>query len=47
VAVGDRVLLVPAHLAPTVARHEVLWVADGPDLDAEVIDRWSIDLRHW
>lgn len=47
VTVGERVELVPAHLDPTVARHEVLWVADGPGLDAEVVDRWPVDLRHW
>jgi D-serine deaminase-like pyridoxal phosphate-dependent protein len=42
-AVGDRVRLLPGHLDPTVARHEVMWVVDGDD----VVDRWPIDLRHW
>ncbi|MDW3218932.1 MAG: alanine racemase [Acidimicrobiales bacterium] len=42
-AVGDRVRLQPAHLDPTVARHEAMWVVDG---DA-VVDRWAVDLRHW
>ncbi|MEM7287860.1 MAG: alanine racemase [Actinomycetota bacterium] len=42
-SVGDRVRILPAHLDPTVARHEVMWVVDGED----VIDRWPIDLRHW
>ena len=42
-AVGDRVVLHPAHVDPTVARHEVMWVTDG---DA-IVDRWPIDLRHW
>lgn len=42
-AVGDRVKLLPAHVDPTVARHEQYWVHDG---DA-VVDRWPIDLRHW
>ncbi|MEZ5166594.1 MAG: hypothetical protein R2695_08895 [Acidimicrobiales bacterium] len=41
--VGDRVRLLPAHLDPTVARHERFWVVDG---DA-VVDCWPIDLRHW
>lgn len=41
--VGDRVRLQPAHLDPTVARHEEMWVVDG---DA-VVDRWAVDLRHW
>ena len=41
--VGDRVRLRPAHVDPTVAKHEQMWVADGD----EVVDRWAIDLRHW
>lgn len=42
-AVGDRVQLVPAHVDPTVARHEQFWIAEGDS----VVDRWDIDLRHW
>lgn len=43
-SVGDRVSLWPAHLDPTIARHERLHlVAD----DDSVIDVWPIDLRHW
>ncbi len=41
--VGDRVRVVPAHIDPTMAMHEVAWLVDGDD----VIDRWPIDLRHW
>lgn len=41
--VGDRVRLQPAHLDPTVARHEQMWVVDGE----RVVDRWAVDLRHW
>ena len=41
--VGDRVRLQPAHVDPTIAKHEAMWVVDG---DA-VVDRWAIDLRHW
>ena len=41
--VGDRVRLLPAHVDPTVARHEQYWVVDGD----RVVDRWPIDLRHW
>lgn len=41
--VGDRVRLQPAHLDPTVARHEEMWVVDGE----AVVDRWAVDLRHW
>ncbi|CAN5680312.1 DSD1 family PLP-dependent enzyme [soil metagenome] len=43
VAVGDRVRVIPAHVDPTVAKHELLHVLDGD----EVVDRWDIDLRHW
>ena len=41
--IGDRVRLAPAHVDPTVAKHEVLWLVDGD----RVIDRWPVDLRHW
>lgn len=41
--VGDRVELTPAHIDPTVAKHEVLWLVD----DGKVLDRWPVDLRHW
>lgn len=42
-SVGDRIRLLPAHVDPTVARHEQFWVVDGD----RVVDRWPIDLRHW
>ncbi len=42
-AVGDKVRLLPAHVDPTVARHEQFWVHRGDD----IVDRWEIDLRHW
>ena len=41
--VGDRATVVPAHVDPTMAMHEVAWLVR----DGEVIDRWPIDLRHW
>jgi D-serine deaminase-like pyridoxal phosphate-dependent protein len=41
--VGDRVRVIPAHVDPTVAMHEALWLVRGD----EVIDRWPIDLRGW
>lgn len=41
--VGTRLRVIPAHVDPTVAYHEVLHVTDGD----EVVDRWSIDLRGW
>jgi hypothetical protein len=34
---------VPAHLDPTVARHETMWLVDG----TEVVDEFPVDLRHW
>lgn len=43
VAVGDRVRLLPAHLDPTVAKHDRMWVLDGD----EVVDEWAVDLRGW
>jgi D-serine deaminase-like pyridoxal phosphate-dependent protein len=42
-AVGDRVRVVPAHVDPTMAMHEVAWLVDGD----EVLERWPIDLRGW
>lgn len=42
-SVGDRLRLLPAHVDPTVARHQVMWVVDQ---DA-IIGRWNVDLRHW
>ena len=41
--VGDRVRVLPAHVDPTVAYHERMYVVDGD----EVIDVWSVDLRGW
>jgi D-serine deaminase-like pyridoxal phosphate-dependent protein len=46
-AVGDRVLVRPAHVDPTVAYHDTMHLADGPGVDAEVVDRWAVDLRGW
>lgn len=68
-AVGDRVLVWPAHIDPTLAKHERMLVIEGPltsgglphsndglphpgdhgllHLDAEIVDEWPIDLRHW
>jgi D-serine deaminase-like pyridoxal phosphate-dependent protein len=39
VAVGNRVRVIPAHVDPTVAYHDVLHVTDG--------DTWAVDLRGW
>jgi D-serine deaminase-like pyridoxal phosphate-dependent protein len=42
-SVGERVSVIPAHIDPTMAMHEVAWLIQGED----VIDRWPIDLRGW
>jgi len=47
VQVGDRVLVRPAHVDPTVAYHDRMHLADGADLDARVVDEWAVDLRGW
>jgi D-serine deaminase-like pyridoxal phosphate-dependent protein len=41
--IGDRVRVRPAHVDPTVAYHDALWIAQGD----EVVDRWPVDLRGW
>lgn len=41
--VGDRLWLVPAHIDPTMAYHERLYLFSGDD----VVDIWPIDLRGW
>ncbi|MGH9244724.1 MAG: alanine racemase [Acidimicrobiales bacterium] len=42
-AVGDRVRVIPAHVDPTVAMHERMYVVDGDT----VVDEWEVDLRNW
>jgi D-threonine aldolase len=41
--VGDRIRVTPAHVDPTVAKHERMFVIDGDD----VLETWSVDLRGW
>jgi D-serine deaminase-like pyridoxal phosphate-dependent protein len=43
VSIGDRVRVLPAHIDPTVALHERMYVVDGD----EVVDEWAVDLRGW
>lgn len=45
--VGERVLVRPAHVDPTVAYHERLHVVSGDGLEAEVVEVWPVDLRGW
>jgi D-serine deaminase-like pyridoxal phosphate-dependent protein len=47
VRVGDRILVWPAHVDPTVAYHERMLLADGPGIGAHVVDSWAVDLRGW
>jgi len=41
--VGTRLLVMPAHVDPTVAYHRYLHVLDGDD----VVESWAIDLLGW
>ncbi len=41
--VGDRIRVWPAHVDPTVAYHERLYVVSGE----HVTDTWAVDLRGW
>jgi D-serine deaminase-like pyridoxal phosphate-dependent protein len=41
--VGDRIRVLPAHVDPTVAYHESLYLVEADD----VVERWDVDLRAW
>jgi D-serine deaminase-like pyridoxal phosphate-dependent protein len=41
--VGERLLVTPAHVDPTVAYHDRMYVVEGDD----VIEEWPVDLRGW
>lgn len=41
--VGDRLLVTPAHVDPTVAYHDRMYVVEGDD----VLEEWPVDLRGW
>ena len=43
VSVGDKLRVIPAHIDPTMAMHELAFLVRGD----EVIDSWAIDLRGW
>jgi D-threonine aldolase len=43
VRVGERVMVIPAHVDPTVAYHDRMHLVDGE----EVIESWPVDLRGW
>jgi D-serine deaminase-like pyridoxal phosphate-dependent protein len=37
------VRVAPAHIDPTIAYHERMYLVDGE----EVVDTWPVDLRGW
>jgi D-threonine aldolase len=43
VAVGDRIRVIPAHVDPTVAYHQQMYLIE----EDEVLDSWPVDLRGW
>jgi D-serine deaminase-like pyridoxal phosphate-dependent protein len=43
VTIGDRVRVLPAHVDPTVALHERMYVVDGE----QIVDTLPVDLRGW
>ena len=43
IRLGDRVRVIPAHVDPTIALHERMWLVDGD----EVVDQLPVDLRGW
>ena len=43
VRVGDRIVVRPAHVDPTIAYHERMHVVAGN----EVVETWPVDLRGW
>ena len=52
--VGERIALLPAHVDPTVAKHQEFWViedalSEGGDglADRSIAGTWPVDLRHW
>lgn len=46
--VGDRVRVIPAHIDPTIAKHERMHVVTDFDSGGdEIAETWAVDLRHW
>lgn len=43
VEVGDRIVVRPAHVDPTIALHERMHLVGG----GEVVETWPVDLRGW
>jgi D-serine deaminase-like pyridoxal phosphate-dependent protein len=50
--VGDRVLVQPAHIDPTIALHKMMHIVDQIEtgekgISGTVIEAWPVNLRHW
>ena len=47
--IASRVLVRPAHVDPTVAMHDTMYLVDDvtQGTDARVLDTWPVDLRGW
>jgi D-serine deaminase-like pyridoxal phosphate-dependent protein len=43
VRVGDRIMVLPAHIDPTIAYHERMHLVRGE----EIVETWPVDLRGW
>jgi D-serine deaminase-like pyridoxal phosphate-dependent protein len=43
IRVGDRIRVTPAHIDPTIAYHERMYIVQGE----QVLDTWAVDLRGW
>ncbi len=41
--VADRIRVIPAHVDPTIAYHETMWVVNGD----EIVDQFPVDMRGW
>ena len=41
--IGEKLLVRPSHIDPTMAMHSVAWVTRSD----EVLECWQIDLRGW
>lgn len=46
-SVGSKILLIPAHVDPTVAMHDTMHLVSAASLEGEILDEWPVDLRGW
>ena len=45
--VGDRIFVQPAHIDPTIAMHDTIYLSNGLTTTSAVIESWPVDLRGW